>query len=53
LAYYLFEGCNIPFKNRQKEEIDNDLERYFLTDAKMQFAIYRNYTDSLKQQVLD
>ncbi len=53
LAYHLFEGCNKPFKSRQKEEIENDLERYFLTDAKMQFTMYRNYADNLKQQILD
>ncbi len=53
LAYYLCEGCWIPFKEEHKKELFNDLEGYFLKDARMQFAIYINYVDKLREEVIN
>lgn len=53
LAYNLCEGCWTPIKNDIRVEIFGDLERYFLTDSRLQFSIYKNYRDKLRNDIID
>lgn len=53
LAYNLCEGCWIPIKGDVETELFGDLERYFLTESRLQFSFYRNYSDRLRQSIVD
>lgn len=53
LGYYLFDGSWYLFKEKAKEEVFSDANRYFLTNERIQFTMYRNYADKLKKEILE